>query len=103
MHTTPLKLVTIVAEALLADRLTAELHAFGATGWTLTEARGDGARGMRTGPIPGENVRIESVVTPAVAGRVLAALATEWYPNYAVVAWVADVAVVRGEKVGGAP
>lgn len=56
---------------------------------------------MRTQPLPGENARIETVVTAAVADRILEALAAEWFPNYAVVAWVVDVEVVRGEKVGG--
>lgn len=40
-------------------------------------------------------------MTAAVADRILEALAAEWFPNYAVVAWVVDVEVVRGEKVGG--
>ena len=98
MATTRMKLLTIVAEEILAERLPAELRRLGATGWTSTEARGDGARGMRTGPLPGANVRIETVVEERVAENILALLAAEYFPNFALVAWVADVEVVRGDK-----
>ena len=38
------------------------------------------------------------MVTDAVAERILEALAERYFPHYALVAWVADVHVVRGEK-----
>ena len=53
---------------------------------------------MRTSPMPGENIRLEAVVTAAAAEEILETLATEYFPHYALVAWVADVQVVRGEK-----
>lgn len=98
MATASMKLVTLVSESVLADRLVLELRRLGATGWTLTEARGDGSRGIRSGPLPGENVRLETVVAPEVAERILAMLASEYFPHFALVAWVSDVHVVRGEK-----
>ena len=98
MHTTPMKIVTIVGEAVLSDRLPAVLRAHGATGWTMTSATGDGSRGMRSGPLPGDNVRLETVVTEATADRLLSVLATEYFPHFALVAWVTDGQVVRGEK-----
>jgi nitrogen regulatory protein P-II 2 len=101
MLTTPLKLVTIIGESVLAERLTAELRSLGATGWTMTQASGDGSRGMRTGPLPGDNMRIEAVVGDEVADRILATLASEYFPNFALVAWVAEVQVVRGDKYRG--
>jgi nitrogen regulatory protein P-II 2 len=93
-----MKLVTMITESVLVDRLTHELRRLGATGWTLTEARGDGSRGMRSVPMPGENVRIECVVSPEVADLVMEMLARDFFPNYAMVAWLSDVEVVRGEK-----
>jgi nitrogen regulatory protein P-II 2 len=99
--TAPLKLVTIVGEAILAERLPGALRHAGATGWTLTPATGDGSRGMRTTPLPGDNMRIETVVSEPVADRILASLAAEYFPNFAIVAWVSDVHVVRGEKYRG--
>ena len=103
MLTTPLKLVTVVGESVLSERLPAELLALGATGWTMASVTGSGSRGMRSSLVPGDNMRIEVVVSEAVADRILATLATEYFPNYALVAWVSDVQVVRGEKYREAP
>lgn len=98
MHTTPMKLLTIVAETVLVDHLTQQLLLLGATGWTMTDARGDGSRGVRTGPRPGENIRLESVLAATAADKALSLLAREYFPHYALVAWVQEVQVVRGEK-----
>lgn len=93
-----MKLVTIVAESVLADKLTASLKQFGTTGYTVTDAKGEGSRGMRTGEIPGSNVRIETLADQAIAARILDDLAAHYFPHYAIAAWVTDVHVVRAEK-----
>jgi nitrogen regulatory protein PII len=98
MHTVPLKLVTIVAEPVLEERIVTELRRLGARGHTATDARGVGSRGMRASDPPGEGVRIEVVVGADVADRILAHVAERYFPHYAVIAFVADVGVVRGEK-----
>ena len=98
MHTVPLTLITIVGEAVLAEPLTRALHALGATGHTLSDARGQGSRGRRTGEIPGDNVRIETIVDAALADRIFALLDEAYFPNYAVVAWATTIHVVRGDK-----
>ncbi|MDX2167899.1 MAG: transcriptional regulator [Deltaproteobacteria bacterium] len=98
MHTVPLTLITIVGEAVLAEPLIRALHALGVSGHTLSEARGQGSRGRRTGEIPGDNVRIETIVDAALADRIFALLAETYFPNYAVVAWSTAIQVVRGEK-----
>lgn len=98
MHTVPLKLVTIVAEPVLEERLIAELQRLGARGHTVTDTRGAGSRGMRASDPPGGGVRIETVVTATVADRIMAHVADQWFPHYAVIAFVTDVHVVRGEK-----
>lgn len=98
MHTESLKLVTIVAEAVLADQLLATLKRLGTTGHTLTQVRGEGSRGLRAGEVPGDNQKIEVLVSAPVADQILEVLATQYFPNYAVVAWVSEVAVVRGKK-----
>lgn len=96
--TVPLHLVTIVAESVLEARLLELLGASGARGWTVSEARGRGSRGVRASEWEGRNVRIETLVTPAVSERVVAALARDYFPHYAVIAFVDEVRVVRGEK-----
>ena len=92
------KLVTIVAETILTEPLLAGLERLGVSGYTVSDARGKGSRGRRTGELPGENVRIETLTGEETAARILDLLAERWFPDYAVVAWVSDVEVVRGDK-----
>jgi hypothetical protein len=82
----------------MAARLTARVKSLGATGYTLTECRGEGSRGVRAADVPGTGVRIETVVDVDVAGRIVAVMAEEYFPDYAVIVWVSDVEVVRGDK-----
>jgi nitrogen regulatory protein P-II 2 len=98
MPTVPLRMVTIVAEGLLEERLLRELRGLGARGFTISEVRGEGSRGVRASEWEGRNVRIESVVPPAVADAVLSHVAAHYFEHFAVIAWVEDVEVVRGDK-----
>jgi nitrogen regulatory protein PII len=98
MPTVPLRKITIVAEALLEDRLLRDLQSLGARGWTITESRGKGSRGTRAADFEGPNVRIETIVGPAVADRILVHVAEHYFEHFAVIAWVDDVEVVRGDK-----
>jgi nitrogen regulatory protein PII len=98
MHTVKLQLVTIVAEPVLEPRLVAALAECGARGHTITESRGVGSRGMRASDPPGEGIRIETVVSDAVAERILDHVAANYFPHYAVIAFVTEVRVVRGDK-----
>jgi hypothetical protein len=94
----PVRLLTIVAESVLADRLTRAIMAAGATGFTVSPARGRGSRGRRSSSIGGDNVRIEVLASEACAERLLLTLRDEWFPHHAVVAWLSCVEVIRGEK-----
>jgi nitrogen regulatory protein P-II 2 len=98
MKTTPMKLVTIVAEAVLEAQLLEEITAAGSKGYTLDRVRGEGSRGVRASEWEGKNVQIETLVAPEVAERILEFLAERYFPHYAVVAYVENVEVVRGEK-----
>lgn len=98
MHTITLRLVTIITEPVLADRIKGDLRRLGAKGWTLTEGSGAGSRGMHAAEVPGSNARLETIVAAEVADRILAHVAQEYFPHYGVIAWVTPVDVVRGEK-----
>ncbi|MCC5835897.1 MAG: hypothetical protein JJU20_14315 [Opitutales bacterium] len=98
MNLTPMKRVTIVTESLLVDRLQDDILRLGASGFTTTLAEGRGSRGVRASEWEGRNVKIETLVTPTVATRLLEHLAESYFENYAVIAYAHDVEVVRGEK-----
>lgn len=98
MHTTPLTLLTIVAEAILKDRLIEEFNNAGAKGHTLIDCEGSGSRHRRVGEILGANIKLELIVSAEVAEKMLKVLAEVYFPHYAVIAYISSVSVVRGEK-----
>ena len=61
MNTHTLTLLTIVAEALLKDRLIHEVRQAGAKGFTITEVSGEGSRQRRVSEILGDNIKIEVI------------------------------------------
>ncbi len=98
MKLTPLKLVTIVADRLWADELTKKILALGATGYTLTDAHGQGTRGHRPLDWEGSNVRIEVIASPATADAILTAIADLYFDRPGFITFLQDIEVVRGEK-----
>ena len=98
MHTVTLKLVTIVTERILEDRMTRMLDELGAKGYTLTQATGKGSRGVRASEWEGPDTRIETLVSPEVADRLVAHIAEKYFEHYAVIVYVQDADVVRGDK-----
>jgi nitrogen regulatory protein P-II 2 len=98
MHTVRLKKVTIIAEAVLEPQIVRAVRELGASGYTISEARGEGSRGVRASEWEGRNVMVETLVGPETADRILAHVSETYFEHYAVVAYVADVEVVRGAK-----
>jgi len=98
MQTTALTKVTIIAEAVLRERLIQDVLDAGATGYTCSQVEGEGSRHIRSGDLPGENVRLETIVNDAVADRLLARLSSEYFPHFALIAYLSEVRVIRGEK-----
>ncbi|MDX1740455.1 MAG: transcriptional regulator [Rhodothermales bacterium] len=98
MHTVTLKLVTIVAERILQDPLLRTLRDLGSKGYTLTETSGKGSRGVRASEWEGPDVRIETLVSESVADAIVEKIADKYFEHYAVVVWIQDVEVVRGDK-----
>lgn len=96
--TVALKLITVVAEEVIAPKIAEDMAKLGASGYTMCEAHGQGSRGKRMGRVGEVNLRIEAVVSAAVADAILKRLAEHYFPRYATIAWVGDVAVMRGEK-----
>lgn len=93
------KLVTIVTEASLERSLLVELEKLGAHGYTVTDVRGKGARGVRNAGIDlTANIRIEIVCTAETADAIATALRERYYDNYAMIMFVADVDVQRPLK-----
>jgi nitrogen regulatory protein P-II 2 len=97
LHT--MKLVTVICEALLEERVVEILRACGAHGHTAFSVRGSGSQGDRSADIlETGNVQVEIIVKPTVAETVLERLHRELFNDYAIVAYEADVRVMRPNK-----
>ena len=93
------KLLTVVAEAALEHELVREIERLGAHGYTVTDARGRGSRGIRNaGWNLSANIRIEVVCTTDTAHAIAAVLRERYYDNYAMILFIGDVEVLRPEK-----
>lgn len=93
-----LKKVTIVAESLLRPQLLKLLASHGVTGHTLTLAEGSGSRGVRASEWEGRNIQIDTLVGEATAAAMMRDIAERFFDHYAVIAYSADVEVLRGDK-----
>jgi nitrogen regulatory protein PII len=99
MNTHPMKLVTVICEALAREPVKRLLMEEGAHGYTVFPVEGAGAQGVRVGDIEEfGNVQFEVIVPPAVSRRVLERLEQEFFPHHAMVAHEADVRVLRRDK-----
>ena len=98
MNTVSLKLVTVIAERILKDRLTQAIRTMGAKGFTLTDVSGEGSRGVRASEWEGHNLKIETVVSTQVANTIVAHISEHYFQHHAVIVYTQDVQVVRGDK-----
>ncbi len=99
MTTYPMKLVTVVCEALAREPLLRVFQQSGAHGYTLFPVEGAGAQGERPGDIAEfGNIQAQVVVTAEVAEVILARLNQELFPRFAMIAYAADVQVIRSGK-----
>ena len=98
MQLTPVKVLTIICESVLEDSIITTLKNLGARGSTASDTRGEGSEGRRTDELPGQNVRIETVVSAAVAHQIIEHIQSNYFSNYGVVCFLTDAEVVRSEK-----
>ena len=100
MQLYPLKLVTVVGEAVVMEDIAEKGIELGATGYTLSEVLGHGSRSARNVIDMGgaKTMKLEFVVPSDVAVEILTHVSHEYFEHYAIIAWLSDVSVVRGEQ-----
>ena len=93
------KLLTVVTEAALEGTLVRDIDRLDAHGYTITDARGKGSRGVRdAGWEASGNIRIEVVCDTETAGAIAAYFQEHYYDNYAMILFMSDIDVLRPEK-----
>jgi nitrogen regulatory protein PII len=92
-------LLTVITESAIEETLLKDLEKLGIRGYTISDARGRGGRGVRDATW-GEvsNIRLEIICARALAETVLNHIQRHYYANYAMVAFLHDVEILRPEK-----
>ncbi|MFM7035189.1 MAG: DUF3240 family protein [Planctomycetia bacterium] len=100
MQLYPMKLVTVVGESVIMSDVAEEGMKLGATGFTLTDAAGEGSRSARNVIVTsGANTqKVEFVVPMDAAEKILKHVSHTYFEHYACIAWLSDVQVVRGQQ-----
>lgn len=98
MNTAERQLITIVAEAVVEQKLIDDIKKCGAKGYSASHVRGEGVTGKNTLDLNGPSIRLESVVTEKVAHAILEMLAQKYFDRYAVIAWITPAIVARPDR-----
>ncbi len=95
----PMKLINIVANVTLEDRLVGIAEKHGASGYTVLEARGGGSAGLQTGVLEGgSNILFMLVVPESRLDEVLADIERLMKRGHHLAAFITDTQVLRPEK-----
>lgn len=102
MELTTVKKVVIIAEAAIKADILNLINGMQVSGYTLYEVRGMGERGIRdyeATPLEYfKNIKFEILVDEDIARRIIATVTENYFEDYAVIAYLEDVQIVRQEK-----
>jgi len=88
----PKILLTIFSETVLEDTLVDEIMTLGAKGYTISDARGRGTHGLRSGKwSAGGNIRIEVVGDAELCARIVTRLQDTYEENYGLLMYTSTV------------
>ena len=87
-------LLTVICEAILESDLEVELPRLGVRGYTISDARGSGTHGRRSGAWRKEgNIRVEILCDATLAQRVVEHLCREYERDYGLLIFSTSVQV----------
>jgi nitrogen regulatory protein PII len=96
-ETAKVTLVTVVSVFEIEERLVKDLRALGVHGYTMGKVDGFGLHGRRmAGLVDAPNMRLEMLVTPALAQRILDRIVSK-YEGQPVMAYIHEVHAVPHE------
>jgi nitrogen regulatory protein PII len=94
VDTAKARVVTVVASSEYVERIVGALQNLGARGFTQMQVSGRGLHGPRTrSALDSGNIRLETIVTPAVAEKILDHIARE-YAGFEIIGFAYDVDAV---------
>lgn len=98
-NTHPCKLVVIISEAAIETSLATDVMRIGAHGYTVADVRGQGSHGARNALWgPDKSIRMEILCDEATSIAIVEHVEQAYFRNFAMVAYVTDVGVLRPDK-----
>lgn len=95
----PCKLVVIITEAELEDALARDVMEHGAHGYTVSDVRGAGTHGPRSGLWAADrSIRMEILCDDDTASEIVEHVEVRYFNNFAMVVYVSEVGVLRPDK-----
>ncbi len=92
-------LLTVITEAALEEALLRDFDRLGVRGYTVSDVRGRGSRGVRDAAWnEAANIRIEVICPRSLAESLLQHLQAHYYANYAMITFLQEIDVLRPEK-----
>ena len=92
------KIVTVISEPVLSISLIATIRSLGATGFTISDVRGEGSGEKSSGEVPNEKVKIEVVADSELAKKIMDEIAKKYFENYSLIVYASEIQVIRQEK-----
>ena len=98
MKTINLKLLTIVCEPILTQKITDHIRNVGAKGFTLTEVRGEGSSKRHSGEVPEQKLKIEVLASSEITKNLMDEIAALYFQDYSLIIYATDAVVIRADK-----
>lgn len=90
--------LTIIAGAMLCDRLADDLKHHGIESFTISGVQGNAARRLCTADFEGEQIKIEAIATPEQAEKFLAHLNHTYTKEYSIVAYIEQAKALKPKR-----
>jgi len=92
-------LLTVITEADLENEIVHLLQKTGVGGYTISDVRGAGHRGERSGEFQStSNIKVEILCGKATAENLENKIRLKFFENYALIMFVSQVSVFRSDK-----
>lgn len=99
LETHPMKLLVIITEAAIERALTVDIRQLGAQGYTVSDVRGGGRSGTRSGDWDADrSIEVKVIATEAVTEAIGRHVLEKYCPHYAVTMFIAEGGVLRPQK-----
>lgn len=80
------------------NTLLTKIRALGASGFTISDVRGEGSGERNSGEVPENKIKIEVVTDFELSEKIMNHIAKEYFDNYSLIVFASDIQVIRREK-----